>query len=247
MLLHTLVIMGILLAILATFSRAKHTTVKTTYIPAYTSSHAELYDVTVYDHTKNEAEIQYLSPLLTSDSHVLDVGSGTGHHVDALQQKGVQVIGMDVSTDMIVAAKKRYPHTYMQGDALNTSTFSSESFTHITCLYFTIYCMKDKRRFFQNAYHWLTPGGYLCLHLSNQWTYGPVSSFSELRYTSKHTSRVHRECITFQGKQACFEHKIYMEAEETIADMAIQSGFTLSSIYTYSMPYKNQRLYVFRK
>ena len=245
MLLHTLLGIGILLAILATFSRSKYTTVKTTYTPAYTSPHAELYDVTVYDHTKNEAEIQYISPLLTSESHVLDVGCGTGHHVHALHQK-TQVVGMDVSSDMIAVAKKRYPHTYMQGDALNTSTFSPESFTHITCLYFTIYYMKDKRRFFQNAYHWLTPGGYLCLHLSKQWAYGPLS-FSELKYSSKHTSRVHRECITFQGKRSCFEHTIYMEPEETIVDMALQSGFTLFSIYTYTMPYKHQRMYVFIK
>ena len=245
MLLHTLLGIAILLAILATFSRTKHTAVKTVYTPAYTSSHAEWYDVTVYDHTKNEAEIQYISPLLTPDSHVLDVGCGTGHHVHALQQKA-PVVGMDLSSDMIAVAKKRYPHTYMQGDALNTSTFSSESFTHITCLYFTVYYMKDKRRFCQNAYHWLTPGGYLCLHLSKEWAYGP-NSFSELKYSSKHTSRVHRECITFQGKQSCFEHKIYMESEETIVDMAIQSGFSLFSIYTYTMPYKNQRLYIFRK
>jgi ubiquinone/menaquinone biosynthesis C-methylase UbiE len=246
MLIQTLLFICILLAILATFSRRKHKPSKLNYAPAYTGGHADVYDAIVYDSIKNEAEVSFLSSTLTPESTVLDVGSGTGHHVDLLKKKGVNAVGIDLSTDMIVRAKQRYSHTYIQGDALNMATFPSESFTHITCLYYTIYCMKQKERFFQNAHYWLIPGGYLAVHVTKNWDYGPTSTLSgTLQYSSKHTRRVHRECITQNGVMQCYEHAILMEPEENIVDMATRAGFIIQSIYTYSIPYKNQRLYLF--
>ena len=35
---------------------------------------------------------------------------------------------------------------------------------HVTCLYFTIYYIKDKENF-SNCFYWLKPGGVLLLHL----------------------------------------------------------------------------------
>jgi ubiquinone/menaquinone biosynthesis C-methylase UbiE len=238
---------SILLAVLAIFSRKKHVRSKLIYSPAYSYEHVEEYDAITYDGSRIKAEMAYLYPLLTEHSHVLDVGSGTGHHVHALQQSGIQATGLDLSYHMVAKAKQRYPHTYMQGDALNMSIFQAESFSHITCLYFTVYYMKHKERFFRNANHWLTPSGYLILHLSKQWAYGPTSRVSgALHYSSKHSSRFHRECITKEGKK-CFEHNIYMEPEEKIVDMALRSGFTLRSIYTYELPYTQQRMYILQK
>ena len=248
MLIQTLLLICVLLAILATFSRRKHKFSKFSYLPAYTQAHVEDYDTFVYDRIKNESEVNFLSPTLSSESSVLDVGCGTGHHVDSFQQKGVNAIGMDLSPEMIVQAKKRYPHIYIQGDAVNMSSFPSESFTHITCLYYTIYYMKHKERFFQNAHYWLTPGGYLAIHLAKKWEYGPTSKFSGLiQHSSTHTSRVHRERIIKNGLEQRFEHKIFMESEEGIVDMATRAGFKIHAVYTYAIPYKNQRMYLFTR
>jgi hypothetical protein len=38
----------------------------------------------------------------------------------------------------------------------------------------TLYSVKDKRRFFQNCFNWLVPGGYLALHLVNKDRFDPV-------------------------------------------------------------------------
>lgn len=249
MLTQTLVLICILLAILVTFSRPKQIQSKrVAYLPAYTGRHVEDYDVIVYDSIRNNAELSCFSSTLTSQSNVLDVGSGTGHHVNALHQKGVNAIGLDLSSEMILRSKQTYDHVYVHGDALNMSTFPGESFSHITCFYYTLYYLKHKKHFFQNVHHWLIPGGYLILHVSKKWAYGPTSRLSgSIQYTSHHTNRVHRECITKNGISQCYEHTIYMESEDRIVEMAKQAGFTVHSVYPYILPYRHQSVYVFRR
>ena len=245
MLTQTLLMMCILLAILCIFSRKKHVPQYHTYKPAYESAHVEVYDLLVYDENKNKEELTFINPVLTQESNVLDVGSGTGHHVHALHQLGVNTMGMDLSNDMVTKSSKKFPHVYIQGDALNMTTFQPESFTHITCLYYTIYYMKQKQQFFQNAYHWLMPGGYLILHTSKQWDYGPTSILrGDLRYSSKLTSNKFRECITVKDKEQHVVHTVYMEPEHKLIDMAQHAGFTVYSVHSYSYPYKNQHLYL---
>ena len=51
---------------------------------------------------------------------------------------------------------------------------SANSFSTITCFYFTIYYIKDKNTFLQNCYNWLMPGGYLVLHLVNRDKFDPI-------------------------------------------------------------------------
>lgn len=245
MLIQTLVFICILLAILATFSRKKATSKRVTYLPAYTSSHVALYDAITYDSIRHRAELASFASTLSTQSKVLDVGSGTGHHVHALKEKGVDAIGIDNSQEMILSSKK-YPHVYIHGDVLNMATFPSESFSHITCFYYTVYYLKHKKSFFQNAHHWLIPGGFLVLHLSKKWEYGSRLT-GTIQYTSTHTKRAHRECITQKGVTQCYEHTIYMEPEEQMVEMAKQSGFMVHSIYPYVLPYAYQNVYLFRR
>ena len=47
-------------------------------------------------------------------------------------------------------------------------------FTHILCLYFTIYYFPDKRIFFDNCMDWLMPGGCLVVHLVNRDKFDPI-------------------------------------------------------------------------
>jgi len=107
--------------------------------------------------------------------------------------------------------------------------------------------MKHKEQFFQNAHHWLMPQGYLIVHLSNKWAYGPSSFKGPFDYTSKHTPFTHYELITQGKKQKRIDHKIFMESIQSIVGIAKQVGFTVHSIYEYKVPYPDQFLYVFVK
>jgi SAM-dependent methyltransferase len=54
---------------------------------------------------------------------------------------------------------------FKNGNIEDSLLFEKRKFTHILCLYFTIYHFKNKNIFFKNCYQWLKPGGYLIIHL----------------------------------------------------------------------------------
>lgn len=136
-----------------------------------------IYDQLMKNKVKNVFETKEIKRTTKINKHslLLDIGSGLGHHVNIFNQMAESAIGLDKSRAMISAAKYKYNNCdFKQGDALNALTFKAQSFTHITCLYFTIYYIQDKIRFFQNCYSWLAPGGYLALHLVNRDKFDPI-------------------------------------------------------------------------
>lgn len=143
----------------------------------YDEFYSEIYDYLVFSNVKDNFEIGAIVNNTNPSEHsrILDIGSGTGHHVGKLTEKSLDVIGLDISQSMISQAKKMYPNgKFEQGDALNSSKFSFNTFTHILCMYFTIYYFKDKNMFLQNCYDWLMPGGFLIIHLVDRDHFDPI-------------------------------------------------------------------------
>lgn len=143
----------------------------------YDQFYANIYDDLVYNDVKDHYEVGQIvnKTTPTSQSVILDIGCGTGHHVNEFNKLKLKAIGIDISPDMINKSKENYPHCeFKQEDILNTTAFQPSQFTHITCFYFTIYYMNDKRLFFQNCMNFLKPGGYLIIHLVNRNKFDPI-------------------------------------------------------------------------
>lgn len=143
----------------------------------YDDFYADMYDFLVFNNIKDDYEVGQIvnKTKATSESIILDVGSGTGHHVAKLGHAGFNVKGIDISPAMVNKAKELYPdYSFTVGNALNKSQFNPGSFTHIMCLYFTIYYFKDKSIFFNNAMDWLMPGGYLIVHIVDREQFDPI-------------------------------------------------------------------------
>ena len=143
----------------------------------YDDFYADIYDYLVYNDIKNQYEVGEIvnktSP--SSESIILDIGCGTGHHVNQLSSKNLKVIGIDISSSMIAKAKENYPqYDFRLGNVLENNILQPSSFTHILCLYFTIYYLDDKQKFFNNCFEWLMPGGYLIVHLVNRDEFDPI-------------------------------------------------------------------------
>ena len=148
-------------------------------VAVYDDFYANIYDHLVFNTLRTEYEVGTIindtSPNETSV--IADIGCGTGHQTANLISHNLNVIGIDISPDMISKAKENYPSNsknFKIGDALDVHLFTDNSLTHILCLYFTMYYIKDKMRFFYNAMNWLMPGGYLVVHLVDRYKFDPI-------------------------------------------------------------------------
>ena len=144
----------------------------------YDKFYCGIYDQLVLNESKNHFELETLKKYTTLNketSRILDIGSGTGHHVNLLNSAGYQSTGLDASTDMVDQSIKSFPESkFVLGDTTDSMLFQQGQFSHIMCLYFTIYYIQDMQRFFANCHAWIEPGGYLLLHLVDRDKFDPV-------------------------------------------------------------------------
>lgn len=151
----------------------------------YDDFYSTIYDKLMLDVRKNDYEIDEIvaATKCGSNSALLDIGSGKGHHVNEFSKRGINSTGMDKSKAMVNLASKKYPNLkFKNGDALTFMNFKENEFTHITCLYFTIYYIQHKQQFLQNCYQWLRPGGYFILHLVNRNKFDPIVNAADPLY-----------------------------------------------------------------
>jgi SAM-dependent methyltransferase len=146
-------------------------------VELYDEFYADIYDFLVYSNIKTDYEVGAIidKTAPTERSIILDVGSGTGHHLAKLAEHKFRVVGIDTSPAMVSKAKENYPdYTFIVGDVLNNSQFPYNTFTHIICMYFTIYYFKDKQLFFNNCKDWLIHDGHLIVHLVEREKFDPM-------------------------------------------------------------------------
>ena len=248
----------------------------------YDEFYADVYDNLVFNNLKNDYEIGSIKNKTTPNTRsiILDVGCGTGHHVDKLNQYNLNVIGIDKSSSMIDKAKKNFPnYNFTVGDVLDVYNFTHNKFTHIICLYFTIYYFDDKMKFFNNCFEWLMPGGTLIIHLVDREKFDPILppgnplyivspqkyakeritktkiTFDEFIYSSNFELEPEKDIATFHekfkfnnGKVRKQEHKLYMNSENDILNMAQDAGFlNQSKVDLVNCAYEYQYLYVLVK
>jgi len=140
----------------------------------YDDFYTNVYDELVHNEQKNKFEVGEIAKYVDTGK-ALDIGSGTGHHVNLLTKSGLDCIGIDNSKSMIANAQLKFPkQTFKYADALKPMTFQPQTFDLITCLYFTIYYIKDKTQLFNNISHWLSPGGYFVLHMVDKHKFNPI-------------------------------------------------------------------------
>jgi len=105
----------------------------------------------------------------------LDIGSGTGTLLNELHQQGYRAYGVDKSQVMVDYTETKYPDVNVKCENVNEPmAFEPGFFTHIICNNFTIYQFENKIKLFRNIYHWLTPNGYLFLHLVDPNTFDTI-------------------------------------------------------------------------
>ena len=211
----------------------------------YDNFYANVYDELVFCKMKDDFEIGEIinTTRPTSESRILDIGSGTGHHVSNFKANGFATVGVDISPAMVNKAKENYPDSeFKLGDVLETMLYPANSFTHITCLYFTLYYIKNKRQFFENCIHWLRPGGYLAVHLVDRDKFDPIlpagdpfGIISPQKYAKK---RITSTVVKFKG----FDYKSEFEvAGDSTAGDSTAGDTTADANASLQETFKNKK------
>lgn len=150
----------------------------------YDEFYADVYDILEYNKIHNQFEIGNIVDTTSPNekSVILDVGSGTGHHVRQLANLTKNVVGVDYSPSMIKKAQANYPNLhFINDDILDNVLFDTNHFTHILCLGKQLYYMQNKKMFLENCYNWLMPGGYLSLKLMDKNSIEPLDTIRTIK------------------------------------------------------------------
>lgn len=241
----------------------------------YDDFYSEIYDYLVFSNVRNQYELGIINQTKpTSQSIILDIGCGTGNVVHLLNEQGLNIVGVDESQSMINKTIEKYPHLkpkLVKGNVLQTHLFPLYRFTHVLCLYFTIYYLKNKSLFLENVYDWLKPGGVFILHLVNRDQFSPLlpmnthkrrenGKYSKIHFTQfdyESNFELYKNANTgvfkerFRNKRGDTrkqQHTFYMEDQKTIITMAQKIGFIIESkINMEEIKYNHQYLYILKK
>lgn len=112
-----------------------------------------------------------LAGLITKSTKILDAGCGSGRTIEHMLNMGASpdnVVGVDVSKDMLDEARKRLPKVNLLQSDLTTVELANDNFDLITCCLVLHYLDDDNlRTTLSNFHRWLRDGGtlfYLATH-----------------------------------------------------------------------------------
>ena len=187
----------------------------------YDDFYAKVYDQVVDGSVRQEVETHLTLDWATGyrpdkkTIYVLDVGCGTGGHVNLFQNQGVgKVVGIDLSDAMIRQGRTLHPKADLRiGNAEVATTFAAGEFNLITMYYFTYYYLKDRDSTLRKMYLWLQEGRSLVIQGDKREKFDPILEaaspfvgFSVQKYSKE---RISRSKVSFDkfDYEADFQHE----------------------------------------
>jgi SAM-dependent methyltransferase len=145
---------------------------------SYDDFYAHIYDEIHLPEQRCDEEMKMIIDTTGADSSsvFLDVGCGTGETMRVLEDRGFRCFGIDKSRAMIEKATEKCGKQVKIkcADVNDAMNYDKYTFSHILCLYHTIYEIPNKPKFFQNCRYWLKNGGILVIHLVNKHKFNTI-------------------------------------------------------------------------
>lgn len=123
----------------------------------------------------------HLLSLATSESNILDIGTGTGHAIEAIyhQRQFASIHGVDISAEMLRRCRSKFPEMHLhEGDVFSLPDDFNRWFHIIICVG-AVEHMPDLPRFFGRC------GGLLRDEDHLVFTYEPVILHKKNQYASQ--------------------------------------------------------------
>jgi ubiquinone/menaquinone biosynthesis C-methylase UbiE len=100
---------------------------------------ADKYANQYFDDTVDHPYIDRFLALLAHGARILDIGSGPGQFSKYIIDKGFEVVGIDLSREMVSISKQRVPQGKFQFMDMRRLDFPADSFDGIFCAYALIH------------------------------------------------------------------------------------------------------------
>jgi len=88
-----------------------------------------LYWAEIADQNQTDSQIKFLKSALEPDSLVLDLASGTGRHSIPLSKDGYNMVGLDISPNLLRIAKKRWSQIQLVRGDMRCLPFKAGAFS----------------------------------------------------------------------------------------------------------------------
>jgi SAM-dependent methyltransferase len=189
----------------------------------YDGRHADLYDL-FYSSKPYAAEASYLHGLLQRFSklpvrRVLDIACGTGSHAIELEKLGFEVVGTDISEDMLACAREKARRVssvvHFEKEDMRVLDIASSPFDAVLCLFDAIGHVQTTtaiKQTFKAVHRQLRDDGLFVLEF---WHAAAIAS--------RHDPLRVRRFATEQGQ--------ILRLSETTLDLALQCATVQHTIY----------------
>lgn len=147
---------------------------------------AKYYDK-LYEKKNYKKEVCFLNNFISSKDKVIDIGCGTGIHASLLENRGINVDGLDLNEEMLSIAKKR-----IHGSLYNQNMLSiniNKKYDVIISMFAVINHLKDLselKMVLINLKRILSPNGTIIIDLHNPNSSGEkTDEFDNIKRTMK--------------------------------------------------------------
>ncbi|MGC6442044.1 MAG: class I SAM-dependent methyltransferase [Rubripirellula sp.] len=153
---------------------------------------------------------------------IFDFGCGTGRAAFPLALRGYEVLGIDLSQEMlrVIQAKQSAPCSpkigTLRANLVQLECLASDTADHGICLFSTLGMIQNRRHrrtFLRHANRIIKPGGGLLIHVHNRWAalreYRGIRALlkSWLNATREKDSEFGDTCYAYRGLEKMFMHR----------------------------------------
>jgi ubiquinone/menaquinone biosynthesis C-methylase UbiE len=203
--------------------------------------------------------------------NILESGCGTGTTYSYLYNKYKNVIGIDQSNEFLKCSKITTPTgNFIHGNLLESKLFDPAYFSHILCLFDTIYHNEDHKTILMNFKYWLKPKGILAITIYDKDLLDPaprdysqyfkdkqgvkhsLTYFDEFTHdawwnNSTATSiEYHEKYVLENKKKKINTHKLFIPNKKTMIKKITDCGFKLTYIIDFKyLGINDQEIFIF--